>query len=144
MARDMSQRVTLARVDDIRHQNTIAIARNLIYEKNYAVDSKAIERLLKEQSLVPTVVRVHSLNPLLMHNYIVQNAFSDPLSSLGLDRYSMLVVDLMHEVELGTLKALFIHLLRILDCVDPGLINELNRRYDYLISPQPIDSRRII
>ena len=28
----------------------------------------------------------------------------------------MLVVDLMHEIELGVWKATFIHLLRILDC----------------------------
>jgi hypothetical protein len=41
----------------------------------------------------------------------------------------MLVVDLMHEVELGVWKAVFIHLLRILDCHDEGLKHELDRRY---------------
>jgi len=30
----------------------------------------------------------------------------------------MLVVDLMHEIELGVWKATFIHLLRILDCLN--------------------------
>jgi hypothetical protein len=30
----------------------------------------------------------------------------------------MLVVDLMHEVELGVWKATFIHLLRIIDCLN--------------------------
>jgi hypothetical protein len=30
----------------------------------------------------------------------------------------MLVVDLMHEYELGVWKATFIHLLRILDCLN--------------------------
>lgn len=59
MARDMSQRLTLARVDDNHHQNLIATARGLIYEKNYAVDSTAVENLLKEHSLVPTTVCVN-------------------------------------------------------------------------------------
>jgi hypothetical protein len=41
----------------------------------------------------------------------------------------MMVVDLMHEVELGVWKAIFIHLLRILDCYDESLKHELDRRY---------------
>jgi hypothetical protein len=41
----------------------------------------------------------------------------------------MLVVDLMHEIELGIWKLLFIHLLRILDCFDEGLKHELDRQY---------------
>jgi hypothetical protein len=41
----------------------------------------------------------------------------------------MLVVDIMHEFELGVWKALFIHLLRILEAVDKALIHELDRRY---------------
>jgi hypothetical protein len=40
----------------------------------------------------------------------------------------MLVVDLMHEIELGVWKALFIHLLRILDSIDGTLLHELDRR----------------
>ena len=39
----------------------------------------------------------------------------------------MFVVDLMHEIELGVWKALFVHLLRILDTL--GLLPELDRRY---------------
>jgi hypothetical protein len=42
----------------------------------------------------------------------------------------MLVVDLMHEFEQGVWKALFIHLLRMLDSTKGGsLINELDLRY---------------
>ena len=41
----------------------------------------------------------------------------------------MLVVDLLHEFELGVWKALFIHLLRILEAWDKKLIVELDRRY---------------
>ena len=40
----------------------------------------------------------------------------------------MLVVDLMHEVELGVWKAVFIHLLRLLDCQNESLKHELDRR----------------
>jgi hypothetical protein len=40
----------------------------------------------------------------------------------------MLVVDLLHEFELGVWKAVFIHLLRIIESVDESLIAELNRR----------------
>jgi hypothetical protein len=43
--------------------------------------------------------------------------------------FKMLVVDIMHEFELGVWKALFIHLLRILESVDKALIHELDRRY---------------
>jgi hypothetical protein len=40
----------------------------------------------------------------------------------------MFVVDLMHDFELGDWRALFIHLLRILDAVDSKLLIELDRR----------------
>jgi hypothetical protein len=41
----------------------------------------------------------------------------------------MLLVDLMHEFELGVWKALFIHLLRILTAVSKNLVHELDRRW---------------
>jgi hypothetical protein len=40
----------------------------------------------------------------------------------------MLVPDLMHEFELGVWRAIFIHLLRILQSIDEDLIVELDRR----------------
>jgi hypothetical protein len=43
----------------------------------------------------------------------------------------MMLPDLMHEVEIGGWKALFIHLLRILESVDEGLLTELDYRSDY-------------
>jgi hypothetical protein len=45
----------------------------------------------------------------------------------------MLVVDLLHEFELGVWKALFIHLLRILESVNPNLLHELDRRWVVLV-----------
>jgi hypothetical protein len=43
----------------------------------------------------------------------------------------MLVMDLMHEFELGVWKALFTHLIRILSaaCTGDALVHELDRRY---------------
>ena len=40
----------------------------------------------------------------------------------------MLVVDLLHEFELGVWKALFIHLLHILDGLSGNILSELDRR----------------
>lgn len=41
----------------------------------------------------------------------------------------MLVVDLLHEFELGVWRALLVHLLRILHAMDLGSVHELDRRY---------------
>jgi hypothetical protein len=60
MVQDLKQRETLARVDDDSRQHKVNSARNIIYNKNYAVDSDSVEKLLKEQSLVPTSVGVSS------------------------------------------------------------------------------------
>ena len=40
----------------------------------------------------------------------------------------MLIMDLMHEFELGIWKVVFIHLLRMLESLDEGLKHELDRR----------------
>ena len=52
----------------------------------------------------------------------------------------MLVVDLMHEFEQGVWKALFIHLLRMLDSRGSSFINELDMRYSvYSVSAARIN-----
>ena len=56
-----------------------------------------------------------------------QNAFSSKLAPFGFNMFGMLAVDLMHEVELGVWKAVFIHLLRILDCQNESLKHKLDR-----------------
>jgi hypothetical protein len=43
--------------------------------------------------------------------------------------FSMLVVDLMHEFELGVWKMMFIHLLRILVAYGHDMVVELNTRW---------------
>jgi hypothetical protein len=59
-----------------------------------------------------------------------QNAFGEKLGEFGLNPHVMLVVDLMHEFELGIWKATFIHLIRILHAAAPAgqLVTELDRR----------------
>ena len=47
-------------------------------------------------------------------------------AAFGFNMFDMLVVDLMHEVELGVWKAVFIHLLRLLDCHGECLKHELD------------------
>jgi hypothetical protein len=76
---------------------------------------------------------------ILCTNIEMQNAFSQRLAPLGLgfNLHSMLVVDLMHEFELGVWKALFIHLIRILNAVDKSLVHEMDRRY----VDEPLGSR---
>jgi hypothetical protein len=52
----MEQRESLRRIDDEDTKCKIATARDIIYKKNYAVDTESVESILKEQSLVPTLV----------------------------------------------------------------------------------------
>ncbi|KAG2747684.1 hypothetical protein P692DRAFT_201716227 [Suillus brevipes Sb2] len=58
------------------------------------------------------------------------NAFVDKLGPLGFDAFRILVVDFMHECELGTWKALFTHLIRLLYSLPGGdsLVARLDHR----------------
>lgn len=42
--------------------------------------------------------------------------------------FSIFPVDLLHEVEIGVWKGLLIHLFRILESVNEGLLHELDKR----------------
>jgi len=46
----------------------------------------------------------------------------------GLNVYSLLVVDLLHEVELGVWKALFTHIIRILQYHSASAVASLDER----------------
>ncbi|KAK0421714.1 hypothetical protein EV421DRAFT_1724714 [Armillaria borealis] len=90
---DLKLRVRLARTylfDEITR------ARDFIFNKGYMVGSAAVERLCKPQSIVPTM-----------------NAFVERLGSM-FNPFQMLVVDQMHEFELGVFKAVLIHIIRVL------------------------------
>ncbi|KAF8233561.1 hypothetical protein L208DRAFT_1265942, partial [Tricholoma matsutake] len=56
------------------------------------------------------------------------NAFAEKLGPLGFDPYPMLIVDLMHEFELGVWKATFIHIIQVLHSAvkDGSAVVELN------------------
>jgi hypothetical protein len=105
-------------------------ARYFIYNLGKNVASAAVERLLFESSWVPTLVCHHMLAA-MVRSAPSQNIFAEKLGSFGFDPFVMLVVDLMHEFELGVWKATFTHLLRILYAIAPGgsLVTELNRRF---------------
>jgi hypothetical protein len=125
-ADDIQQRECFTRADVARIE-AVKEARELIYKDNYAVESAPIKHLLDHQSLVPVQVS----GPLL-HRYNLlkssQNAFSARLSTQGFNIHAALVVDFLHEVELGVWKDLFSHLLRILYAIDSALVSELDRR----------------
>lgn len=65
----------------------------------------------------------------------MKNTFSERLSGHGFNLYRMLAVDVMHEVEIGTWKAVFIQLLRLMEVLDKGAINKLDSRSVSLVSP---------
>lgn len=46
--------------------------------------------------------------------------------------FDMFVVDLMHEFEIGVWKGLFIHLMRLLQAINPSLRHELDRRSAFI------------
>ena len=122
----------MARHDNPIRQSKIRSARRLIIQKGCLVDGTAVETLLKPESLVPTAVRNLSLCLVFLDQLVLQNAFSDKLAPLGFNLFSMFLVDLMHDFELGVWRAIFIQLLHILESVDANLLTELDRRYAYL------------
>ncbi|KAG2063049.1 hypothetical protein BDR04DRAFT_992018, partial [Suillus decipiens] len=83
-----------------------------IYRSGNTVDGSKVQTTLGEGSWVPTL-----------------NAFVEKLRLLGFDAFCMLVVDFMHECELGTWKALFTHLIRLLYALPGGdsLVTHLTR-----------------
>lgn len=68
-------------------------------------------------------------SPLIYLAIASQNAFIEQLGAT-FDPYRMLVVDLLHEFELGVWKALFTHLIRMLyaHLRNGDLVDELDRR----------------
>ncbi|KAH9944799.1 hypothetical protein B0H21DRAFT_823184 [Amylocystis lapponica] len=111
--RDMARRLSYVRVWTTKLRKTIETARHAIYSTGLGIASAAVERLLKVESLTPTV-----------------NAFASALGD-QFDVFSLLVVDFMHEIELGVWKALFAHLIRLLYAAVPSgsMVVELDSRF---------------
>ncbi|PBK60412.1 hypothetical protein ARMSODRAFT_898121 [Armillaria solidipes] len=109
---DLKFRKENARQDNDEWRQKVDDARKLIYEDGYAVNSAKVEEILKDESLVPT-----------------ENAFSRRLAEMVFQIFLILVVDLMHEFELGVWKALLSHLIRILNALGPSKLQEFNERF---------------
>ncbi|KIK36572.1 hypothetical protein CY34DRAFT_94132 [Suillus luteus UH-Slu-Lm8-n1] len=101
LVRDMKSRMNTLRVYAVAN---IIKARQFIFTLGNTVDGAKVEDALGEGSWVA-----------------VLNQFAYKLGPFGLDPFRMLVVDLMHECELGTWKALFTHLMRLLYSLPEGV-----------------------
>ncbi|RXW21632.1 hypothetical protein EST38_g4229 [Candolleomyces aberdarensis] len=100
-----------------RRRELVSDARREILENRYAVDGTKVEALLKSQSLVP-----------------VNNAFFSPhFLPFIVSILPSLVVDILHEFEVGVWKRLFTHLIRLLEAFSQAsgvtLSAELDHRY---------------
>ncbi|KIJ48727.1 hypothetical protein M422DRAFT_247583 [Sphaerobolus stellatus SS14] len=78
-------------------------------------DNTAVDSLLKDTSHVPTI-----------------NAFSEIIMHPSFNKYQMFTVDLLHEVELGVWKSILIHLVRLMETLGAGTVEEFNRRFNAL------------
>ena len=97
----MLQRNTLVHVDNSKQQGKVIIGADI---------SKSL--------IVSSFMRPDEL--------LLQNPFSDRLSPLGFNLFSIFLPDLMHKVELGGWKVIFIHLLRMLQSIDEERLVELD------------------
>ncbi|KAF9783930.1 hypothetical protein BJ322DRAFT_1109780 [Thelephora terrestris] len=114
------QRRAKVRKCNERYRASVETAREIIYKKGYTVNSMAVNRVIGSESFTPT-----------------RSAFISALDKFGLEFFSLFVVDLMHEFELGVWKAVLTHLLRILYTQGAGVIAEFDRRVGLLIN-QPL------
>ena len=107
-------------------QDMFCKTRNLpVWEGHQECD----RRTNSERTLLGTYIGELSA---LIHPHLAlnnsKNTFAERLSPFGFDIFSSLVIDLMHEFELGILKSILKHLIQILYALDPGLIIVLNER----------------
>jgi hypothetical protein len=125
---DKIVREAFQRQDNAVHTELINAARHRIYKQGYAVKAKCVEELLKPTSLVPTQVNTIQY-PLEICLLILptQTAFSK-FAGPAFNIYKILVVDLLHEVELGVWKAILQHLIRMLYSLGVDYVQELDKR----------------
>lgn len=128
---DMRRRQN-TRQDTSWFRSKIELARRRIFKLGHLVAGASVGRLLKPLSWVPTRVSHHLTFITHSDIYRTQNAFSK-LADQGFNFYSMFVPDLLHEVELGVVKSLFTHLIRILYAYNPLNVIQLDERYILLL-----------
>ncbi|KAJ3540488.1 hypothetical protein NMY22_g4264 [Coprinellus aureogranulatus] len=110
-AEDIAFNKANPRVDSVSRQKEVENARAAI-QGGLAVAGDALYRLLS-------------------HSGVPINAFSSRLFGTGFNIFSAIVVDILHEYEIGVFKALFLHLIRVLEASASGsvLVHQLDRRY---------------
>ncbi|KAF7322138.1 hypothetical protein MKEN_00737900 [Mycena kentingensis (nom. inval.)] len=112
MESDWNARQSLRR-DDIPWRNKVNNARKKIFEGGRAVNGTSVNNVLGENSFVP-----------------VKNAFQklgEPDADFNL--FEMFVPDLLHEIELGVFKSIFIHMIRVLYATDKRNVSYLDERF---------------
>ncbi|KAG2341710.1 hypothetical protein BDR05DRAFT_976856 [Suillus weaverae] len=111
--------------------SNVAMARDFI-TLGHTVDGAKVENTLGEGSWVPILVSAIASGAFrLTQTVCCKNRFVHKLGKFGLDPFHMLVIDIMHECELGTWKALFTHLIRLLYAIPQGsqLVAILDSRF---------------
>nr|GAT45954.1 predicted protein [Mycena chlorophos] len=112
---------------DVPHWRSIVnIARDFIYRLGRKVTGTNVDALLKAKSWVPT-----------------RNAFSKIKDEADpeFDIFKVLVPDVLHEVELGVVKAAFTHMVRVLDATTKQTA-EMDSRFRRVPSFGPATIRR--
>ncbi|VDC05049.1 unnamed protein product [Peniophora sp. CBMAI 1063] len=135
MERDDARRARDARTDNHAYQYDVRAAHSAVYERGKPIRGVDVEGALGAQSYVPTKVSMQSaFMCMILPDRLsagTQNAFSvlQIPGIIAFNFFSMLVVDLMHEFELGVFKNVFIQLMRILNVVSDAALHTMNRRF---------------
>jgi hypothetical protein len=126
--RDDERRVKQARIDNEHRQHDVDLARSFMFTRGDGPTSTAVENVLDAESRVPTRVSVFSSsNFIIINNIQFKNTFSQRFLPFGFNYYSMLVVDFLHEFELGVWKAILSHLIRILYAIGNNAVATLDQ-----------------
>jgi len=126
---DLHRRCRKRRIDSSPQQISVRDARRQIFQFGRPVNSDIIDNIVGIHSGVPITVRCLYCS-MYLSDYLLflQNAFSSRLLPFGVNFYSMLVVDLLHEFELGVWKAILTHLIRILYAKGEDAVGLMNSR----------------
>lgn len=130
---DMANRKKKKRIDNWTHLVfPMQKACKKMFQRGLGVGSDAVQVTLESQSITTTIVSVcfHSLSEDLLRTR-QQSAFTTRLMNNFklFNAYQIFGIDLLHEVEVGTWKALFIHLLRLLVALGDDVVTKFNKRY---------------
>jgi len=127
---DRKRREDLRRRDDAGRREKVNKARTNLYDEGYAIAGKYVDGLLKDESMVPTLVRIdvfHFSHPGSSLTFL-QNAFSTVLSKFGFDYHKLMTVDTLHDVDIGEGKRLLTHIVRIIESIGVEAVHKFDER----------------